>query len=559
MLPAREKILIIQGGRVSRQSLREVIGDAGYEVFTSGLGQEAYEAARRRRPDLVLLDASLSDPRCVSLLTELKGSAATSSLRVIVLSGKDLDEHAQGLDLGADDVVSRPWAPAELLARVRVQLRAKHALDELRDKTRIAEEGQEIAHTAFQALAVTEKMTRDAFSLGRMLKIGVGALVVVAAVIGGIFFLYSRRAEEETRRAYAVIAQLERDVLKQEDLLAESGKMREEMMGSETALTEQKRQLEQQSEELRARISAAETREANELRGQLAETRSRLRRIEDENRVAQGIIRSYAPSVCLLHVVVAFRDKDSGQRLRYAATDAQGEPLTDGSGNPIFTLGAYGPEVRVDVFGTGFRVAGGRVLTNRHIIEPWWKSEELQSVTRQGLEGVIAEISAYFPDSRRAFRMEVQKISQDTDLAVVQGDLGELKRPELAIDFGQEAPVSGQPVVSIGYAAGLAGLLARAGETVAKGIVASSGGNTKQVIAELARQALIRPVTTQGHIGDVLGDKIIFDAQTASGGSGGPLFNREGKVIGVTYAVVKGFGGSNFGIPIRYAAPLLAP
>jgi S1-C subfamily serine protease len=62
---------------------------------------------------------------------------------------------------------------------------------------------------------------------------------------------------------------------------------------------------------------------------------------------------------------------------------------------------------------------------------------------------------------------------------------------------------------------------------------------------------------TQGHIGDVLADKIVFDAQTTSGGSGGPLFNQDGKVIGVTHAVLRGFGGSNFGIPIRYSDPLL--
>src|SRR5437879_9181539 len=76
-------------------------------------------------------------------------------------------------------------------------------------------------------------------------------------------------------------------------------------------------------------------------------------------------------------------------------------------------------------------------------------------------------------------------------------------------------------------------------------------------MAELAQRNLIRPLTTQGHIGDVLPDKIVYDAQTTSGGSGGPLFNPEGKVIGVSYAVVRGFGGSNFGIPIRFAEPLL--
>ena len=69
---------------------------------------------------------------------------------------------------------------------------------------------------------------------------------------------------------------------------------------------------------------------------------------------------------------------------------------------------------------------------------------------------------------------------------------------------------------------------------------------------------MIRPLITQGHIGDILPDKIVFDAQTTSGGSGGPVFNHQGKVIGVTYAILKGFGGSNFGIPIRLSEPLLA-
>ena len=61
------------------------------------------------------------------------------------------------------------------------------------------------------------------------------------------------------------------------------------------------------------------------------------------------------------------------------------------------------------------------------------------------------------------------------------------------------------------------------------------------MLAELARRRLIRPLVTQGHIGDVLPDKIVYDAQTTSGGSGGPLMTREGGVIGVTFAIVKVF------------------
>jgi DNA-binding response OmpR family regulator/S1-C subfamily serine protease len=560
MTPKRETILIIEGDAVSRQSLVELLRGAGYEVLATDSPPADLEALENSGVDLLLLDANLAELDCCQVLTELRGSALTAGIRAVLLSSGGVAERSRGLDLGADDVLTRPWDAAELLARVRAQLRTKRALDDSLEKTRLAEEGQKIAHTAFQALAVTEKMTRDAFSLERMLKIGVSAALVVIAIMAGIFFLYRGRAEKESRRAYAMIAQLERGVVKQQDLMAESRRMRQEIeRGSSAATPEQKAQLEKQTQELRARIASSDTAEVAALRKQLDENTTLLRRMKDENLVSQSIIRTYTPSVCLLHVVVAFRDKQSGQRLRYAGLNPQGEPLQDSEGNPVYSLNGNGPEVRTHFFGTGFLVAAdGRILTNRHVIEPWWKDEQLDSVAKEGIEAVISAIDAYFPDSPRAYRVEIKKIPTDADLAIVQGDLDGLKRPVLTLDDSKGAAISGQPIVSVGYATGLAGILARAGEATAEAIVTSSDGNPKQVLAELARRNLIRPITTQGHIGDILPDKIVYDAQTTSGGSGGPLFNHHGKVIGVTFAAVKGFSGSNFGIPAHYALPLLA-
>jgi len=63
--------------------------------------------------------------------------------------------------------------------------------------------------------------------------------------------------------------------------------------------------------------------------------------------------------------------------------------------------------------------------------------------------------------------------------------------------------------------------------------------------------------SASAHIGDVLKDKIVYGAATTVGGSGGPLFNRNGKVIGVNSAILKDFGGSNLAVPVRYADELL--
>jgi S1-C subfamily serine protease len=263
-------------------------------------------------------------------------------------------------------------------------------------------------------------------------------------------------------------------------------------------------------------------------------------------------------SVCLLHVSVALRDKNTGQRLRYAGLNQQGQPLQDSGGDPILTLEGHGPEVKIDIFGTGF-VAGpnGRVMTNHHVAEPWWKTDDFKVFMDQGFQPEISAIRAYFPGDPRAFHAEVQQISPETDLATMLVDMQDLKRSVLLVDWGQGAAVTGQPVILMGYATGLAAILARTDEDTAQEIISHNGIDVSKVLDDLAHRNLIRPLITQGHIGDILPDKIVFDAQTTNGGSGGPLFNRKGKVIGVTYAVLKGFGGSNFGIPIKFSEPLL--
>jgi DNA-binding response OmpR family regulator/S1-C subfamily serine protease len=553
----RQSILIVEPDSASRAVLEELVRSAGYDVAVSSSQAEGFKFVQDAGVDLLILSADLADIQCCDALTEVKGNATTSGTRVILLIQGGGAERARGLDLGADEVLTEPWEGAELLARIRVQLRDKHAFDELHEKTRIADEGREMAQTAFQALAVTEKMTRDAFSLGRALKIGVAALFTVAFAIAGIFLLYSRRADKEAKRAYSMIAQLERGAHRQEQLMADARSARANLRQSDALA--QKEQLKQQSEELRQKLSGAEPGDVSALRKQLEETTSRLKRVETESQSAEEVIRAYAPSVCLLHVSVSFVDRASGRPLRYGGINPDGEPLHDSDGNPVYTLEGRAPEVRADFFGTGFIAGDGRILTNHHVAQPWWKNDELAGVASQGLSPAVAELTAYFPDAAAGVPVSVSEISEEADLAVLKGDLSGLKKRILKMDARKDAAVSGQPLLSLGYATGISAILARAGEDAVNEIAKSTGGKPTEVVNELLRRKLIRPLVTQGHIGDVLPDKIVYDAQTTSGSSGGPLINHDGEVIGVTFAVVKGFGGSNFGVPIRFAQPLLKP
>ena len=552
-----EKILIVEADTRRQEQLEADLRGAGYDVSAAAGQDEGFQQVRAGGVDVFILAANLADVLCCNSLAEIKGLGATAGTRVVLLVSGGAAERARGLDLGADDVLTWPFEPAELLARVRVQLRAKHVMDEWEQKSRLAEEGQEVAQTAFKALAVTEKMTRDAFSLSRALKIGVAALLGVAAAITLVFVFFSHREEKETRRAYSMLAQMARGIQTQQGLIAEARKERKSLQQNDP--TEQKQQLQKQSEALRQKMSNADAGQVAELRKQLDDTTARLKRIEGQSTAAENVIRANAQSVCLLHVSVSLIDKASRRPLRYAAINPDGEPLKDSDGNVVYSLEGRAPEVRQDYFGTGFVVGENAILTNHHVAQPWWKDEELSAAAGQGLQPTIAEMSAYFPDAASGVSVSIGQISDDADLALLRADLGGLKRPVLKLDGRKEAAVSGEPLISLGYATGLSAILARAGEDAVKDIVQVSEGDPKRVVEELQKRKLIRPLVTQGHIGDVLPDKIVYDAQTTSGGSGGPLLNREGEVIGVTFAVVRGFGGSNFGVPIRFAQPLLKP
>jgi DNA-binding response OmpR family regulator len=560
MVNAPEKIIILDADPRSREDLRATLQSAGYDVSVFATTREGLDAIHETGADLLLLDAAMQEPGAGEVLAIIRGSAKTAAIRVLLLVAGGSEQRAAALDLGANDAISRPFDSRELLARVRARLRVQRAENELREKMRIAEEGQQIAHTAFEALAVTEKMTSDAFSLDRKLKTGFAAVLAVAILMAGIYFLFARSAQKVTQRSNSMLARLEGGIVRQQDLIAEARKLRAQQGIQPGAVDPAaKDDLKKQAEDLKAKMATANSDDAASLQKQLQETNSRLQRLEAQGQAAQSIIPLDVQSVCLLHVSVAFNDQTSGRRLRYGGLNEAGEPIQDSEGNPVLTLEGKGPEVKLDVFGTGF-IAGssGRVITNRHVAEPWWKNDEITSITSQGLQPQISAIRAYFPGDPRAFHAEIQDISDVTDLASVRVDLQDLKRPVLALDTGKNSALSGQPVILMGYATGLAAILARTDEESAQDILKKSGSDVAQVLNELAKRNLIHPLITQGHIGDILPDKIVFDAQTTSGGSGGPLFNRDGKVIGVTVAILKGFGGSNFGIPIRFSEPLLS-
>jgi len=317
MINGREKIVVVEGDAASRELLQASIESAGYDVAAFETAHDGLEAARQPGTDVLLLDpGAVSANWAVAreTLAAMRGSAVTSGVRVIVLTGGGAAERTRGLDLGADDAISRPWDAAELLARVRTQLRVRRADQVLFEKMRLAEEGQQIAHTAFDALAVTEKMASDAVSLNRRLKMGLAGVFAIAVVMALTYFLFAHSAQKDMQRTTSTIARLERGIVHQQDLMADARRLRKEQ-GLDGDAFAGKDQLQKQAADLQAKMAGADSDEGAALRKELDETNARLKRIEQQGDSAQNLIRSDVDSVCLLHVSVAFRSQQSGQRL----------------------------------------------------------------------------------------------------------------------------------------------------------------------------------------------------------------------------------------------------
>jgi len=544
-----EKLFVVESDSALREHVAAVLKDAGYEVSTAY--QEGMKAVLAFNPDVVLLGADPPQLDCCDLLSEIKGSAHTQNIRVIVLAPGGPAERTRALDLGADDVLSVPFDSHELLSRVRSQMRSKHAADAMGERLRITEENRTDAQQVVAAL----KEERHSLRTGSM------AAIAVFVAVGLVFLFLYRHTEERNTRAYAAITKLQIGVLAEQQLMQRTLRARGDAEAAPAGASSAKKpNLEKRGEELRTPIGARDTETPSNLQNELSDVRSRVHKLETEGKFAQAVIQSYEPSVCLIHVAIGFRDHTNGLKLHYAGLTSSGKPTTDTHNNPLLSFDGSGPEVRLDVFGTGFLAsADGEILTNHHVVEPWWQNDEIKQMIDGGIEPVVTEMTAYFPGVPYGIAISTLKVSPTADVAIVKGNISKIGiRPVVLTDGGGSA-ISGEPVLLLGYPTAIDAILARTpGETL-KAIATASQGDPKQLMEELARRNLIRPITTQGHIGDVLPDKIIYDAATTVGGSGGPLFNEEGKVVGINFAMMPEFSGSNFAVPVRYGKLLLKP
>ncbi len=213
------------------------------------------------------------------------------------------------------------------------------------------------------------------------------------------------------------------------------------------------------------------------------------------------------------------------------------------------------PAVRARVSGTGFLVGQNLLATNRHVAEPWYGDTESEALIQKGAVATLESLVVFFPGSPTPVNLSPASVSNTADLAIVRTEDSDIVRSLPVLPLAKSPSSPGQLVTVIGYPMGIAGMVAKSPTGIYERLAYRH--NDINAASELAALSLIRPSATCGHLGDVVGDKLIYDAPTAHGGSGGPVFNSKGEVIGVNSAYMDGFSGGTLGVSVDSLRPLL--
>ena len=206
--------------------------------------------------------------------------------------------------------------------------------------------------------------------------------------------------------------------------------------------------------------------------------------------------------------------------------------------------------------GTGFIAnQDGLILTNRHVALPWENNQAVAGFVERGVVPRMWRFVGFLPGSTEGFAVNIAVASEQADVAVLRGEGLRGAAPPLRLSGVPPDP--GAEVIVLGYPLGIRALMARAGDAVVQSIQAEPDLDFWSVAERLAHGQHIAPLASRGIVGQITNQAVVYDAETTSGGSGGPVLGLDGTVFAVNFGVLPEFGGSNLGVPAALARALL--
>src|SRR5213078_5137368 len=134
------KILVVDDEPDAVELVEFNLRSAGYEVVTAADGSEALKKARAHSPDMIVLDLMLPEVDGLEVCKILRRDSATSAIPIIMLTAKAAEiDRVLGLELGADDYITKPFSPRELVLRVKNLLKRGQGQDEKKDRYQMGE------------------------------------------------------------------------------------------------------------------------------------------------------------------------------------------------------------------------------------------------------------------------------------------------------------------------------------------------------------------------------------------------------------------------------------
>ena len=130
-MDAQETILIVDDEPSNVDMLGQELSDEGYQILTAFDGEEALIKVQEHPPDIILLDVMMPKVDGFTACRILKGSGKTILIPIILLTAlRSHEDRIKGIDAGADDFISKPFDPDELLSKIRSLLRQKKHREE---------------------------------------------------------------------------------------------------------------------------------------------------------------------------------------------------------------------------------------------------------------------------------------------------------------------------------------------------------------------------------------------------------------------------------------------